>query len=118
LNDIREAVNQLKQEMSEIKKQVANLDNRVSALENDVTDCHFEEIEQMEEDSESTNSHETIEDDNLSENNTNDLRETQKQLDEKLNKMSDTMNSVLFLLGNTHHATPTNKSVLSHHISQ
>jgi hypothetical protein len=95
IGEIYEAIMQMRQDITTIQQQVKTLDERITLLETDNAERHFEEIEKMEEDTESTKSSETITHEEYD--TSKDLREAQKQIDEKLNKMSDTMNNVLAL---------------------
>jgi hypothetical protein len=101
----------MRQDITLIQQQVKVLDERITCLETDNAERHFEEIEEMEEDSESTKSTETIthEESNTSE----DLREAQKQIDGKLNRMSDTMNNVLALFSSINPALFQDKSAFA-----
>jgi hypothetical protein len=97
IKEIYEAISQIRQDIATIQQQVKSLDERITLLETDNAERHFEEIEEMEEDTESTRSTETVTHEEPSE--SVDLREAQKQIDGKLNRMSDTMNNVLALFG-------------------
>ncbi|CAG8547303.1 11433_t:CDS:2 [Acaulospora morrowiae] len=92
---------------AEIRKEVKLLDDRISDLETDTANRHFDEIEQMEEDSQSTTT-ETINIDNNS-----DLIEAQAQINQKINKMDETVEKLIntfipdTLSTNSMHNAPT-----------
>ncbi|CAG8600031.1 6527_t:CDS:2, partial [Acaulospora morrowiae] len=91
-------------EIKERHKEVKLLDNRISYLETDIANRYFDEMEQIEEDLQAT----TME--NMNTNNNSDLIEAQVQINQKINKMDETIEKLIntfILLSNTPPANST-----------
>jgi uncharacterized coiled-coil protein SlyX len=90
---------QLQETVSNLQEQMKSLDERISFLEQDAYEKHTND---MDEDSVSESESVVTIIINKEENETNtnnlDIRETQFQLNEKLNKMSETMTQFALLL--------------------
>ena len=99
-------LNQIKTTIDKIKDHMISLDNRITLIEQDIVERHIDTTDEMEEDSNSsTTSTDTIISPNTN-NKNQDIRDSQIQLNGKLEKIEETM-SQMFTLFNSIYLSST-----------
>jgi hypothetical protein len=104
--------NQLKTTIDDIKNHMFTLEERISLIEQDIVERHIEtEIDEMEEDTNSstTSTETTITPSPMNQN--QDIRESQTQLNDKLEKIGETMSQMFNFFNSTQQSIPATLSL-------